>query len=172
MKPNRRPASPLPAVRPGGRAVCAPPSRAAAFLAFALACALVAGCSPSDNFGSFIASEVSRYGGHTNTNGVIPKLEAQWTVKRDRNGFQMWVTEAPFASIDTMMQQMYGKPRLSDSGSNGGTGRPHRVWAAADIGVAIQLIGETNRVEIICVRAMRDTTEVFQEMDRPWWKFW
>jgi len=119
-----------------------------------------------------VVAEVVRYGGRTKTNVAIPKLDAQWTVKRDRNGFQATVTGITVARVDSMMRQAFGPPKMSHEGTETATGQPHRVWGAADIGVAIQLIGRTNGADIICVRAMRDTTEMVREMNRPWWKFW
>lgn len=141
-------------------------------LTLALACAIVAGCSQSDDFGGFVVTEVAKHGGHTKTNVVLPELEARWTVNRDRNGFQASVTGVTFASVDTLMQQAFGTPRMSSDATATVTGQPHRVWGASDIGVAIQLIGRANGADIICLRAMPDTTEMIREMERPWWKFW
>jgi hypothetical protein len=137
-----------------------------------LLCAIIVGCSRSQDLGKFMVTEVSKHGGGTRANSTLPQLRAQLTVKRDRNGFQASVTDVPFASVDSLMQQMFGKPAISSDATQTASGQPHRVWGAAQVGVAIQLIGRTNGADIICVRAMRDTSEVIREMDRPWWKVW
>lgn len=141
-------------------------------LILALLCAVLAGCSHSGDFGAFIVTEVGKFGGHTKTNAMLPELDARWTIKRDKNGFQASIKGTTFTNIDTVMQQAFGTPKISTEGTDTATGQPWRVWGAGDIGVAIQLMGQTNGADIICVRAMRDMTEMFREMDRPWWRFW
>ena len=126
-----------------------------------------AGCTRSGDFGTFVVSEATKYGGHTKTNAPLPKLEARWTTKRDKNGFQASVAGASFNSVDTFMRQAFGTPKMSGFSTN--IGQPYGAWAAADIGVAIQLIGRPEGVDIICVRAM-SMTQMFKEMEKPWWK--
>lgn len=138
--------------------------RAYFLIATLLACGLVSGCSRSGNFSAFIVSEVTRHGGHTVTNVPLPILQARWTIKSDANGFQASVTGAPFASIDAVMQQAFGAPKMSVASN--ASGQPHHVWGAVDIGVAIQLIGRPDGADIICVRGMRDMGEMFQSMEK------
>jgi len=96
------------------------------------------------------------------------KLDAKWKFERDKNGFQASVSGTSFAAVDTFMQQAFGKPKVSiDMNLNG---QPQRVWAALDVGVAIHLIGRPDGADIICIRGMRDMGEMFDEMDKPWWK--
>ena len=135
-----------------------------------LLCAVMVGCSRSEDLGKFMTTEVAKHGGRTMTNSTLPQLKAQLRVKRDRNGFQARATDVTFASVDSLMQQMFGKPAISSDATKTASGQPHHVWGAAQVGVAIQLVGRTNGVDIICVRAMRDTSEAIREMDRPWWK--
>ncbi len=116
---------------------------------------LVAGCSRSGDFGPFVVAQVAKYGGHTRTNAVIPRLDAQWRVERDANGFQAVVTGAPFGAIAVEMEQAFGKPKLSDDGSGTLTHQPCRLWGAVDTGVAIHLIGHKNSAEIICIRGIQ-----------------
>lgn len=138
--------------------------RAYFLIAALLVCAAVSGCSRSGDFGAFVVSEVRKHGGHTVTNAPPPTLQARWTIKSDANGFQASVTGAPFASIDAVMQQAFGAPKMSVASN--ASGQPHRVWGAVDIGVAIQLIGRPDGADIICVRAMRDLGEMFQSMEK------
>ncbi len=125
----------------------------------------LAGCLRSGDFGAFVVSEATKYGGRTKTNASLPKLDARWTVKRDDNGFQASVTAASFTSIDTFMHQAFGTPKVSVDGTGTLTGQPARVWGAVDIGVAIQLNGRLDGAEIICVRGMRDMGEIFKKID-------
>ena len=117
-------------------------------------CVVVSGCSRSGDFSAFVVSEVKKHGGHTITNAPLPTLQTRWTIKSDANGFQASVKGAPFVSIDAVMQQAFGIPKMSVASN--ASGQPHRVWAAVDIGVAIQLIGQPDGVDIICVRGMKD----------------
>jgi len=133
-------------------------------LLFAVA---TSGCSRRNDLGGFLIQQVSEYGGRTNANAQLPKLDARWTVKRDKNGFQASVTDTSFSSVDTFMRQAFGTPKLSGFSTN--IGQPYGTWAAVDIGVAIQLIGQPDGADIVCVRAM-SMTQMFQEMDKPWWK--
>ena len=119
-----------------------------------LAIILAAGCSQSGDFGAFIVSEVSKYGGHPKTNVPTPKLDAHWTVKRDSDGFMLQITGASFERIAAELKQVFGTPKLADDGSGTTTHEPHWLWAASDIGVAIQLIGHKNSTEIICLQGM------------------
>lgn len=139
----------------------------ASLLILALLCAVVAGCSRSGDFGAFVVTEVVKFGGHTKTNATLLKLDARWTTKRDKNGFQASVTGTPFNNVDTFMRQAFGTPKMAGFSTN--IGQPYDTWAAVDIGVAIHLIGRTNGAEIICVRGM-SVTQMFQEMEKPWWK--
>src|SRR5438445_5751236 len=123
--------------------------RAHLFILALLACAVISGCSRSGDFTAFVVSEVAKHGGHTLTNATVAPLEARWTVKSDTNGFQASITGASFASIDTVMQQAFGTPKMSVAAN--ASGQPHRVWGAVDIGVAIQLIGRPDGADIICV---------------------
>lgn len=135
------------------------------FLVLSLfAFALVSGCSRSGDFSSFIVSEVAKYGGHTVTNTPLPALKAYWIIKNDANGFQVSVRGASFAEIDALMHQAFGTPRMSVAAN--AEGQPHRVWAAVDIGVAIQLVGRPGGADIVCVRGMRDMGEMFQHMEK------
>ena len=125
----------------------------------------LAGCSRSGDFGTFVVTEATKYGGHIKTNAALPKLDARWTIKRDDNGFQASVTGISFASIDTFMQQAFGTPKMSVDAAGTAIGQPHRAWGAVDIGVAIQLIGRPDGAEIICVRGMRDMREMFKKTE-------
>ena len=111
---------------------------------------VIDGCSRSGDFGAFLVTEVTRYGGHTITNATLPKLEARWTVKKDSNGFTAQVSGLPFATVDSFMRQAFGSPKVSaDTNLDG---QPQRVWAAVDVGVAIQCVGRPSGVEIICLK--------------------
>jgi hypothetical protein len=128
-------------------------------------CAAVSGCSRSGDFGAFVVTEVAKHGGHAVTNATLPALHVRWTIKSDTNGFQASVTSAPFASIDALMQQAFGIPKISVAANV--DGQPHRVWAATDIGAAIQLIGRPDGADIICVRGFRDIGGMFKSMESP-----
>jgi hypothetical protein len=136
--------------------------RAYLFILAVLACVVVSGCSRSGDFSAFVVSEVAKHGGHTLANATIPALEARWIIKSNTNGFQASVTGASFASIDAVMQQAFGTPKMSVAAN--ASGQPHRVWGAVEIGVAIQLIGRPDGADIICVRGMRDMGEMLRSV--------
>ena len=125
--------------------------------------AAVSGCSRSGDFGAFVVTEAAKHGGHAVTNGTLPALHARWRIKSDANGFDASVTGAPFASIDAVMQQAFGTPKISEAANL--KGQPYRIWGAADIGAAIQLIGRSDGADIICVRGFHDMGEMFKSME-------
>jgi hypothetical protein len=127
-------------------------------------CVLVSGCSRSGDFSAFVVSEVAKHGGRTITNTPLPAVQARWAIESDTNGFQARVTGAPFTSIDSVMTQAFGTPKISVAANT--DGQPQRVWAAVDIGVAIQLIGRSDGADIICIRGMRDMGEMFQSVEK------
>ena len=135
--------------------------RASLYITLLLAMFFVAGCSQSGDFGAFVVSQVTKFGGRTKS-ATIPKLDAQWTVKQDANGFQASITGASFASIAAEMEQIFGTPKIShDVGDTlTVTPLPYRLWGAVDIGVAIQLIGHKDSTEIICVRGVKSMDEL------------
>jgi hypothetical protein len=141
--------------------VAQPRKGASLSLALLLMGIIAAGCSQSGDFGVFIVTEVAKYGGHTKTTAMIPKLDARWMVKRDDNGFQAFITDASFASVAADMERVFGTPKMSDDGSDTTTHEPDRVWSAVDTGVAIQLIGHKDCTEIICIRGVKN-------MDQLW----
>lgn len=126
--------------------------RALLYATVLLLITLIVGCSHSDSgdFGTFIVPQVTKYGGHTKIVGIIPNLDARWIVKQDANGFTAHISQVPFSSVDGFMHEVYGPPNISTEMNH--DGEPQRVWAAVDIGVAIQLIGHKNDTEIICTR--------------------
>jgi len=109
-----------------------------------LACTLVGGCAHSGNFSSFIVQEVTRYGGLTKTNAALATLDARWTIRRDKNGFQAFVTRVSFSNTDAVMRQAFGTPMMSGISSGTEVGLPYNNWSARDIGVAVMVIGRTN----------------------------
>jgi len=98
----------------------------------------------SEDIGAFIVSQVTTFGGHVKS-ATIPKVEGQWTVNQDANGFQASGTGASFTEIAAELEQVFGPPRKSDDGSV-----PRRYWASTDIAVGILLIGSKDATKIMC----------------------
>jgi len=140
--------------------------RTSLYITLLLAMFFVAGCSQSGDFGAFVVAQVAKYGGHTKTSATIPKLDAQWTVKQDANGFQVFITGASFTSIAAEMEQIFGTPKISHDGATGTltvTPLPYRLWSADDIGIAIQLIGHIDgSTELIYVRGVKSADELWR----------
>ncbi len=128
-----------------------PTMRASVFTLLLVGILAAVGCSHSGDFGGFFVAEVTRYGGHTITNATLPRLDARWTVKADSNGFTVQVRGVPFATVDSFMHQAFGPPKVSADANL--DGQPQRVWAAVDVGVAVQCIGRPDGVEIVCLKA-------------------
>ena len=126
----------------------------------------VIGCKQSGDFDAFVVAQVVKYGGHTKTSGVIPKLQASWTVKEDKNGFIVFISDASFTAIAADMEQIFGPPRMSDDGSGTRTHEPCRLWGANEIGVAIQLNGHKDSTEIICIREFKSMDELIKHMPK------
>jgi hypothetical protein len=114
------------------------------FTTVLLAIIVGAGCTRSGDFGTFLVAEVTKYGGHFETNAPLPKLEARWTVKRNDNGFNAIVSGVPFSVVDAFMHQACGKSNVFTM-----RGRP---YGEANIGVALHWFGYPDRTEIDCLR--------------------
>jgi hypothetical protein len=135
--------------------------RTTLFITFLLACFLI-GCSHSGDVSTFIVTEVTKCGGHTKTNTGFLKVEARWKLQRDKNGFQATLTGVSFADMDALMRQAFGVPSMAGVSTGTQTGLPYSNWAARDIGVAIMMIGHADRVEIICLRGVKNMGELFR----------
>ena len=144
------------------------------FAFFLSAAIFVTGCEHSGDFGTFVVTQVVKYGGHTKTSGAIRNLQARWSVKADKNGFTAFVSDAPFSDIATEMEQIFGEPEDSDDGSHTKINEPYRLWSVNQIGVGIQLVGHKDSTEIVCLREIKDMDKLIKHMPkkRPWWKFW
>jgi len=90
---------------------------------------------------------------------------AHWTINRDANGFQASVKGASFSIIASVMLQKYGPSGITTATNL--KGQPQQVRVAADIGVAIQLIGRPDEADIVCVRAFQDLGVMFTSMGPP-----
>lgn len=142
------------------------PGIRASLLIFGLfLCTAFSGCSRTEDFSAFLVKEVTGYGGRGVSNAPLPVLLAHWTVNRDANGFQASVKGVSFSSIASVMLQKYGPPKIATAINL--KGHPQQVWAAAAIGVAIQLIGRPYETDIICVRSDLDMRKVFRRMGPP-----
>jgi len=126
------------------------------------------GCSRPHDFGGFLVEQVTKYGGRTGTNATLPKLEARWTFKRDKNGFEVTANDTSFGRVDSFLRQAFGPPKSSDFSPE--TGLSNSLWGASNIGVAIILAGGTNSAHLICLRGMRGMGEMLKESEKPWWK--
>jgi len=124
--------------------------RTSLIISLLLSCLIFTSCSQSGDFSGFFVGEITKYGGHPKAGVTISRLDARWTIQSDADGFRILVRGQPFAAIDALMQQVFGAPRVSVASDN--EGHPHQVYGSADIGVAVQCIGHTNDVEIICAR--------------------
>ena len=67
-------------------------------------------------------------------------------------GFQILIQGNRFTEIDSLMKQLFGQPQISvDQNLNG---QPQRTYSARDIGVAINCMGQTNGVYIVCLKGI------------------
>jgi hypothetical protein len=57
------------------------------------------------------------------------------------------------------MRQVFGSPNMSGMSA---AGLPYSNWSAQDIGVALMMVGYSDRVEIMCVRGMTNMGELFR----------
>lgn len=131
----------------------------------------VAGCSRPGDFGEFLIHQITGLGGRTNLNAQLPKLDARWVVREDRNGFQVLAADTSFHHVDAFLRQAFGAPKLSGFSTN--IGQAHATWAAVDIGVAVMVIGGPDGVEVTCVRGLSSVSEMNDEVSKPWWrKLW
>ena len=103
----------------------------------------------SGAFEDFFTREVSRFGGRTVSSNSAPKLRGTWYSESDSDGFGAQLYDMPFARVESFMEAVYGPPLdLSTNLDTPACG----LYAARQIGVAIQFFANTNGVGFICVR--------------------
>jgi hypothetical protein len=129
----------------------------------------VLGCSKTDDVGGVLVEDMARFGAKPNTSSA-EKLSGSVEIRRDRNGFVASVSGVTFEELGSYFSNRFGPPRLRST--NEELAFRMDMWAPRDIGVSIQLVEETNRVFVTCMRKMSGAEEFFQELTRPWWKFW
>jgi len=111
---------------------------------------LLTGCSQSGDFSRFFVGEVTKYGGHAKAGAVIARLDAHWTLKRDRNGFTIIVYGQPYDAVDALMQQAFGATNVLVWSEP--DGQPFHLYGPVDIGVVVQCVGRADGVQIICLK--------------------
>ena len=137
------------------------------FLAATLcACAVLAGCSRSGDFGEFVLNEVGKHGGHARTNVPLPKLPAKWRVRSDEAGFRATVTGVNYTNLDAFLHLAFGTPKISIDGPDAPGGQSFRVWGAIEgVGVAIELVFRSDdESEVNGGRHIRDFKEVAESI--------
>ncbi len=103
----------------------------------------------SGDFGAFFVQQVSRYGGQARGSEPGPELRGTWYSESDSDGFGAQLYDMRFARVESFMESVYGPPL--DLSTNLDT-PAHGLYAARQIGVAIQFFANTNGVGFICVR--------------------
>lgn len=73
---------------------------------------LCLGCSRPKDFNSFLADEVSTYGGKANSFTTTNILSGYWTYETDRLGAKIEITGINFKDITNNLAQIYGLPRF------------------------------------------------------------
>jgi hypothetical protein len=124
--------------------------RASLAISLLLACLIFISCSQSGDFGSFFVNEVTKYGHLQKMSVMVSRLDAQWTIQSDNDGFRVFIRGQPFTAVDALMQQIFGFPKVSVASD--AEGHPHHVYGSTDIGLAVQCIGHSDDVEIICIK--------------------
>lgn len=104
----------------------------------------------SGDCGSFMVSEVLRYGGREVTTNPAPKLNTTWTSRSDKNGFTLVLRDCNFVDIEQILTNTFGMPSRTGTNAIGGM---YGLYSPAHIGVAIHFFSSPNNgVQVNCVK--------------------
>lgn len=94
------------------------------------------------------------------TNG-LPILRANWTIRRDANGFTFVVRKPDYDEVEATLFTMLGND--GQRYRNPGFARSC-TFKPSSIGVALIAVDNTNRTEITCLRAITNGLGLFDVM--------
>lgn len=98
-----------------------------------------------------IAREAIEYGARLSHTNSLPLLQAHWTIKKDKNGFECALLGVNYDSVEAVLFKIFGNSGETENPTNG----PRAcLFKASEIGVALIAIDKTNIIQINCIRAM------------------
>ena len=177
---SRHPASPLPAVRPGGRAACVPSSRAAVDgrtcqipcthrIVLPILLGLLCGCAHEHftkghgDVGQFILEHAVAYGGHRTTTNGLPVITSHWRYSEDEEGVEIRFSRQQYPAVEEMLRQAFGEPQWGpNTTTDGGKLGVYRLTAK---GGGIMFSYDAWNTQVLMLRPRSSTPK--QKGDSP-----
>lgn len=103
-----------------------------------------------DFSGEFLEA-LSFYGARFVETNCLPKLDARWVMYRDKNGFQCVLYGVGYEEVEGWAMRAFGGRGQSFRGELGKRGCLFRAW---EVGVALFIREETNRIQVNCLKGM------------------
>ena len=112
----------------------------------------------NQDFAKHFISEAITYGARPISTNGLPELRIDWQEKTDEAGFQVKTHARHYKELSDFLRIAFGNPRMPEARTTDGL---MAVYAAADIGVAIQVGTNADGAFIVLIRGMT-TGELFQ----------
>jgi hypothetical protein len=101
------------------------------------------------DFAQFFVAEVHGRGGRTLTNASLPTVLGHWEIERDEFGFQIHLYDADFKSVDSLMTQVLGEPKISVAENL--DGHHQRMYDKDISGMHIQVVDKKSEIYVVAV---------------------
>lgn len=89
------------------------------------------------------------YGARFQETNNLPKLEGRWFIYRDENGFWCNVYGVRYDDVEEWAMRVFGGCGTPDRGCQG---QRYCLFRPSEVGVALLITDNTNRVDVNCVR--------------------
>ena len=109
------------------------------------------GPTENGNLDPKLTQLLQEFGARLSATKDIPPLIGNWTVKKDKNGFQVEVRNMNYDTVEAALFKIF-----SDKGERfRPVGRARScLFKASEVGVALTAVDETDQVRINCLRGM------------------
>ncbi len=101
------------------------------------------------NFTKTFVDEVQEFGGRLQKTNDIPIIHSQWTIQKDRNGFECIVNGVAFPELDKMVVAAFATEGIP---SNHPALLQNRMFRATDVGVALHIQQTPKGIQLNCLR--------------------
>lgn len=102
------------------------------------------------NFSEFLINSLNNHGSQIDIKQDYPVINTSWKYKKDEEEIIILVERNKFDKIDSLLRNLFGKPKLSTDKNM--SGYPHRVYSAEQAGAVIQCLRDDKNVEIVILR--------------------
>ena len=92
-----------------------------------------------------------KFGARPVSTNKLPEVRISWEEKKDDKGIQIKTHRRHYRTIESFLRQAFGEPHMPPAAVKGGI---MSVYAAKDIGVAIQMGTDEKGTFVVLIRGM------------------